>query len=346
MGTHVSCKNCGIDFEIKQSRILESGNCCSVKCRSVIEKKEYKPNIQCWACKKEFYIALHHIKKRKNSERLCCSIKCAAIEKSDRMSGKGNHQYGLKGDSNGSFKNDIVITNYGYIRCNCYSHPLSDINGMVLFHRLVYEEYLRDSCQFEFLVNIKEQLVLPRDIVVHHKDGNILNNTINNLEAMPLGEHSSIHINKIIDIKVRDVLGRFAKEGKKKSGHLSKRIRLDAGQDVHSCENILILSKSSAIIHTNLKIEIPEGCVGLLWSKSGLSVKYNLEVGAGCIDSGYTGEILVHLYNHGTEDFLVKKDMKIVQLLTIPLNLNNYQDVVEFSDSIRGENGFGSQGDY
>ena len=82
----------------------------------------------------------------------------------------------------------------------------------------------------------------------------------------------------------------------------------------------------------------------MLWSRSGLSVKYRLEVGAGCIDSGYTGEVKVHLYNHSDEDYKVNIGDKIAQLLTIPVNLNMYKKVQFLEDSDRGEKGFGSSG--
>ena len=50
----------------------------------------------------------------------------------------------------------------------------------------------------------------------------------------------------------------------------------------------------------------------------------------------------MHLYNHGEKDFCVEKDMRIAQLLTLPINSNRYVVVDELSKSNRGENGFGS----
>lgn len=132
--------------------------------------------------------------------------------------------------------------------------------------------------------------------------------------------------------------------GKVQSGKLTRNNPLDAGQDVYASEDIVIFAGTSKVIHTNLRIDVPEGYVGLLWSRSGLSVKHNIEVGAGCVDSGYTGEVMVHLYNHGYDAYNVKVGDKIAQLLTIPVNLINYEEVSELSNSARGDNGFNSSG--
>jgi dUTP pyrophosphatase len=134
------------------------------------------------------------------------------------------------------------------------------------------------------------------------------------------------------------------KIGKVQSGKLTRNNPLDAGQDVYSSEEVIIYAGESKVVKTNLRIDVPQGCVGLLWSRSGLSVKHNIEVGAGCIDSGYTGEVAVHLYNHGSDAYKVNAGDKIAQLLTIPVNLINYVEVDELDDSARGDNGFNSSG--
>ena len=125
---------------------------------------------------------------------------------------------------------------------------------------------------------------------------------------------------------------------------LTRKNPLDAGQDVHSAEDTIVEAGGSALISTNLRIAIPSDCVGLLWSRSGLSVKHHIECGAGCIDANYRGEVKVHLFNHGGNPFIIKKGDRIAQLLTLPINLNNYEVVDELPDSDRGEDGFGSSG--
>jgi dUTP pyrophosphatase len=55
--------------------------------------------------------------------------------------------------------------------------------------------------------------------------------------------------------------------------------------------------------------------------------------------------VLVHLYNHSDVPYDVNVGDRIAQLLTIPINLNEYVEVEEFSSSTeRGDGGFGSTG--
>jgi len=132
--------------------------------------------------------------------------------------------------------------------------------------------------------------------------------------------------------------------GKIKSGTLTKNNPTDAGQDIHSAENVIIPPMDSRLISTNLYIAVPQNHVGLIWPRSGLSVKHKIEVGAGCIDVGYTGEVKVHLYNLGTEPYKVNAGNKIAQLLTLPINLSPYVPIKNLEETNRNQNGFGSSG--
>ena len=125
---------------------------------------------------------------------------------------------------------------------------------------------------------------------------------------------------------------------------LTKKHWLDAGYDIYSNETVIIKPKGSAIIGTNLYVEIPDGYAGLLWSRSGLSCNYEIETGAGCIDSSYRGEVKVHLYNHSDLPYTVNKGDKITQMLIVPVKLGTWQKVDELSETERGEKGFGSTG--
>jgi len=125
---------------------------------------------------------------------------------------------------------------------------------------------------------------------------------------------------------------------------MTKKNELDAGLDICSNEDRVILSKSSALISTGLYLQIPDKHVGLIWPRSGLSVKNQIEVGAGCIDSTYRGEVKIHLYNFGEKDFFVNIGDRIAQLLTIPIFIQNYEEVDELDETERASNGFGSTG--
>lgn len=120
--------------------------------------------------------------------------------------------------------------------------------------------------------------------------------------------------------------------------------KTDAGLDIRSRETRLVKAHSSALLHTGLHVQLPHGTAGLLVSKSGLNVEYGI-TSTGLIDEGYTGEIMVKLYNHSDENYLVHAGDKISQLVIIPVL---YEDI-HFVDSLdentdRGDKGFGSSG--
>ena len=126
----------------------------------------------------------------------------------------------------------------------------------------------------------------------------------------------------------------------------------DAGFDLYSKEDKLIPARhnrfnikeeNSATFDTGVHIEIPEGYVGFLKSKSGLNVKHHI-TSDGVIDSGYTGSIVVKLYNHGEDWYFVKKGDKISQLVILPIPEVELVQVESLEDSERGANGFGSSG--
>lgn len=120
--------------------------------------------------------------------------------------------------------------------------------------------------------------------------------------------------------------------------------KTDAGLDVRSRETRLVKAHRGALFHTGLHVQLPHGTAGLLVSKSGLNVKHGI-TSTGLIDEGYTGEIMVKLYNNSDKSYLVHAGDKISQLVVIPVL---YEDI-HFRDSLdentdRGAAGFGSTG--
>jgi dUTP pyrophosphatase len=126
--------------------------------------------------------------------------------------------------------------------------------------------------------------------------------------------------------------------------NLIKDHHADAGLDIRSNECVYIPQKESRLIETGIKIQIKEGYVGLIWSRSGLSVKHGIEVGAGCIDASYRGEVKIQLFNHSYNPVEINKGDKIAQLLTIPIHVELYTLVQELDETTRGDAGFGSTG--
>ena len=96
-------------------------------------------------------------------------------------------------------------------------------------------------------------------------------------------------------------------------------------------------------IDTGVHVEIPEGYVGYVKSKSGLMVNFGM-LSDGTIDCGYTGSIRVTLFNTTHKDFVIHKGDKIAQLVIQPCALPELELVDELEETERGDNGFGSTG--
>lgn len=117
----------------------------------------------------------------------------------------------------------------------------------------------------------------------------------------------------------------------------------DAGLDIYAREKDLIPARGSVKIDTGVHIELPEGTVGFLKSKSGLNVNRGI-TSEGVIDVGYTGSIVVKLYNNSDEYYEVKAGDKISQLVILPILTPTPYLVESLEETERGDNGFGSSG--
>jgi dUTP pyrophosphatase len=118
----------------------------------------------------------------------------------------------------------------------------------------------------------------------------------------------------------------------------------DAGWDLYSTIDIVIPSKQRNTVKTGIALEIPENMAGLIWPRSGLSVKKGIDVLAGVIDSGYRGEIMVCLYNTSDEHVSINRGDRIAQIIfqEVPCVMMLHQEGL--GSSQRGDNGFGSSG--
>ncbi len=117
----------------------------------------------------------------------------------------------------------------------------------------------------------------------------------------------------------------------------------DAGLDLYAKETHVIASRGSAVFDTGVHVELPQGTVGMLKSKSGLNVKYGL-TSEGVIDVGYTGSIRVKLYNNSDTPYWVNQGDKISQLVILPIITPSIELVDDLEETDRGNGGFGSTG--
>ena len=119
----------------------------------------------------------------------------------------------------------------------------------------------------------------------------------------------------------------------------------DAGMDLFSSLECVLKKSEVFAVPTGICVEIPRGYVGLIWDKSGVSLRGAHRL-AGVVDAGYRGEIKVVMVNLGQDTFAVEKGMKIAQLLIQEVEEVEIVEVVDLEDSSRGEGGFGSTGKF
>ena len=120
-----------------------------------------------------------------------------------------------------------------------------------------------------------------------------------------------------------------------------------AGADLYSAEETLTVAPGETkLIGTKIAMAIPEGKVGLIYARSGLSVKKGLAPAnkVGVIDSDYRGEIKVALYNQSKTPVEVQKGDRIAQMVITDYYKVDYETVSELDDTVRGAGGFGSTG--
>lgn len=119
----------------------------------------------------------------------------------------------------------------------------------------------------------------------------------------------------------------------------------DAGLDLFSAVDFVLQAGEIHPVPTGIQVEIPLGYVGLLWDKSGVSLK-GVHRLAGVVDSGYRGEVKVVMVNLSREAYVIDRGMKIAQLLIQPVMEVEVVEAEDLNDSSRGEGGFGSTGKY
>ena len=118
----------------------------------------------------------------------------------------------------------------------------------------------------------------------------------------------------------------------------------DAGFDLFAIEDTLVKKNERAVVKIGIAMEIPTGYVGLVWDKSGISVKEGVKTIAGVVDSTYRGEALVAVINLGNTDYLFKKGHKVAQMIIQKKETVEFEEVNELTETKRGEGGFGSTG--
>ena len=122
-----------------------------------------------------------------------------------------------------------------------------------------------------------------------------------------------------------------------------------AGMDLRACieEDWIIEPGDAKLVPTGIAIHIEDpGLAAMLLPRSGLGHKHGIVLGnlVGLIDSDYQGPLMVSCWNRGKEAFTLKVGERLAQMVIVPIVHANFEIVGEFSETDRGEGGFGSSG--
>ena len=121
-----------------------------------------------------------------------------------------------------------------------------------------------------------------------------------------------------------------------------------AGADLYACLEapVTIGPGETQFIPTGIALEVPQGCAGLVYARSGLACKRGLAPAnkVGVIDSDYRGEIRVGLVNQSALPYTVQPGDRVAQLVVTPVALPELERVETLDDTDRGTGGFGSTG--
>ena len=120
----------------------------------------------------------------------------------------------------------------------------------------------------------------------------------------------------------------------------------DAGLDLRIKHDVSLEPGQRINVGTGVAVEIPQGCVGLVFPRSGLATKFGITLSnsVGVIDSGYRGEIGASLINTSDETVTLDAGTRVCQLVVMPYVPCDLVPVDELSETERGADGFGSTG--
>lgn len=116
-----------------------------------------------------------------------------------------------------------------------------------------------------------------------------------------------------------------------------------AGLDLYAAETAVLQKGEWKVVDTGVSVSLPVDHVGLIWPRSGWSVKHGIDTLAGVVDSDYRGSIGVVLINHGPE-FVIEPGRRIAQLVVQRYEYATPDIVSELGETLRGEHGYGSTG--
>jgi dUTP pyrophosphatase len=122
-----------------------------------------------------------------------------------------------------------------------------------------------------------------------------------------------------------------------------------AGLDLRACLDsaIVLAAGETTLVPTGLAIHIADpSLAAVILPRSGLGHKHGVVLGnlVGLIDSDYQGQLMVSVWNRGSQSFTIEPGERIAQMVFVPVVQAEFNLVNDFVDSERGEGGFGHSG--
>ncbi|RWR98878.1 dUTPase-like protein, partial [Dinothrombium tinctorium] len=114
--------------------------------------------------------------------------------------------------------------------------------------------------------------------------------------------------------------------------------------DLFSAHDYVVKPKNRILIKTDLQFEFPENCYGRIAPRSSLASKFSIDIGGGVVDADFRGNVCVIFINNGKKKFLVKKGMKIAQIICEKYESPQIVEVDHLTETKRDDQGFGSTG--
>jgi dUTP pyrophosphatase len=121
---------------------------------------------------------------------------------------------------------------------------------------------------------------------------------------------------------------------------------MDLRAAVAEAEPLRLAAGRRALVPTGFIFEVPDGYEAQIRPRSGLAFKNGITClnTPGTIDSDYRGEVKVLLINHGSDDFVITRGMRIAQMVIAPVTQLRVLETTDSSETARGAGGFGSTG--
>lgn len=122
-----------------------------------------------------------------------------------------------------------------------------------------------------------------------------------------------------------------------------------AGLDLRVCldEPLQIAPQQTVLLPTGVAVYIGDPqLAAVILPRSGLGHNHGIVLGnlVGLIDSDYQGELKISCWNRSADHFTVNPGDRIAQLVFLPIVRADFELVDTFTQTSRGENGFGSSG--